>query len=576
MKFNQIKYRLLAILIYLLWGLQVSHSQNLENIGKGEAFTLNGGINANQVLYFANGMEDRRDPYNYFLSGNLTFGLYGWTVPLTFSYSNQNSSFQQPFNQYGLSPTYKWITAHAGYRSMTFSKYSLNGHLFLGGGVEVNPWDKVKVSAMYGRFQKAVEEDTTDTGNVPAYKRMGGGIKVSIGDSKNFVDLIVFKAKDDKNSLNEPIILNDTKPEENLVLGVNFAKIISERIVLKAEYANSAITEDSRSEGVTSGKIYDNLKFAFRPKVASSYYNAVNAGIQYKLRNAGIGIAYERVDPGYRTLGSYFFNNNLENIALTNSLVLFNKKARINWRMGVQRNNLDKKELSSLKRLSGAFNINFMATPRLVYNASYTNFSTVVNFRSQFDVINQVSPYENLDTLNFRQVAQNANLSMNYVINESKERRQNLTVNLAYQVTNDEQAQLEQPTGSQFYNINSAYSLNFGPSGWTLNFAVNGNISESPNANSSIFGPSISARKSFFEKKLSSSLSFSINNAYTNDQLSSRVANLRGSLNYTLLEKHQFNLNLTGVNRFSPQNEVQPKFSEFTAQVGYNYNFGLR
>jgi len=38
-------------------------------------------------------------------------------VSYSFSYifSNQQSSFQQPFNQYGLHPTYKWITGHIGY-----------------------------------------------------------------------------------------------------------------------------------------------------------------------------------------------------------------------------------------------------------------------------------------------------------------------------------------------------------------------------------------------------------------------------------------------------------------------------
>jgi hypothetical protein len=571
------KYRLLILTLGFVCLLSIqSNAQNLENIGKGNALTINGGINANQVLYFATGVEDRRDPYNYFLSGNLTFGLYGWTVPLTFSYSNQNSSFQQPFNQYGLSPTYKWLTIHAGYRSLTYSKYTLNGHLFLGGGVEASPWKKVKVTAMYGRFQKAVEEDTLDTGNVPAYQRMGGGIKVSIGDSKNFVDLIAFKAQDDENSLLNTPVSSEISPQENLVLGANFGTVIAQRIVLKGEYANSAITEDTRAENVTSGKVYDNLNFAFRPKVSSSYYQAYNGSLQYKLKFTAIGISYERVDPGYQTLGSYFFNNNLENIAFTNSLILLNKKARVNWRMGMQRNNLDNQELSSMKRLSGAVNINFMATPKLVYNASYTNFSTVVNFRSQFDLINQVSPYENLDTLNYRQVAQNANLSMNYIINDSKEKRQNLTFNVAYQVTNDEQAQTEQPTGAEFYNINSSYMLNLGPDGWTFNIAANANLNQSVANNSAIFGPSISARKSFLEKKLSTTITFSINNAYTNNQLTNRVANLRSALNYTLLEKHQFTLNLTGVNRFSPQNEEQRKFSEFTAQMGYSYNFGLK
>ena len=60
---------------------------------------------------------------------------------------------------------------------MSFSPYTLSGHEFLGGGVELTP-DKIpfKFSAMYGRLQKATEPDTLS--GDPSYKRMGGGFKV--------------------------------------------------------------------------------------------------------------------------------------------------------------------------------------------------------------------------------------------------------------------------------------------------------------------------------------------------------------------------------------------------------------
>ncbi|MGB3468518.1 MAG: hypothetical protein WBA74_24750 [Cyclobacteriaceae bacterium] len=552
--------------------------QDLANIGKGEALKVSGSINANQVLYLSQGIDGRRDPYNYFIAGNLNLSIYGWAIPLSFSYSNQNSSFQQPFNQYGLSPTYKWVTLHAGYRSLSFSKYTLNGHLFLGGGVEVAPTDKIRVSAIYGRFQQAVEEDTTRQGNVPAYRRMAGGVKFTYGDSKDFVDVIIFKAKDDENSLASPPIANNVNPEENLVLGVGFNKTFSKKLVLKAEYASSAISQDIRAEEVTSGNVYDGLSFAFRPRVSSSYYQAVNAAIQYKIKGAGFGLAYERVDPGYRTLGSYFFNNNLENIAFTNTLVAMKNKVRLNWRMGVQRNNLDNEELNTLRRLSGAINVSFMASPKMIYNASYTNFRTVVNFRSQFDQINQAGPFLNLDTLNYKQVAQNANLNANFVLNDSKERRQNLNVNIAYQQSADEQANVEQPTGASFYNINSSYSLSLG-STTTMSAAFNANLTNTIANTNSIIGPSLGIRKNFFDRKLSTNASFSFNNSYNDGILTSRIANMRFSGSFSVKEKHQLALNFTGVSRFSISNSGQDdqqenRFKEFTIQFGYNYSFG--
>lgn len=552
-----------------------SAAQNLENIGKGEAFSMSGGISANSVFYEANGLEGRRDPFNYFLSGNLNISIYDWSIPLSFSYSDQNSAFQQPFNQYGLSPTYKWITLHAGYRSMNFSDYTVNGHLFLGGGFDITQKEKLKISAFYGRLQKAVEEDTTNVNNLPAYKRMGGGIKVTVGDQKNFVDVIAFKAKDDITSLESAPVVEDVKPEENLVVGLNFGTVLFEKLTFKGEVSSSAFTRDLRAETVGSGKIYDSFDFAFKSRTSSSYYNAYKSTLQYSMKNVGLGFAYERIDPGYRTLGAYYFNNNLESFSLTSTAILFQKKVRANARVGVQRNNLDKTQLNTMNRLSGSLNVNYQASERLMFNASYSNFQTVINFRSQFDYINQVSPYENLDTLNYRQISQNANVNMNYVLNNSKEKKQNLNVNLAYQNTADEQANIEQPTGLNFYNFNSSYSIVFTESNLTLNVAVNGNLTKSIDLENKIFGPSASVRKSFFDKKLSANTTVSYNNSYQNGDLSSRVVNLRLSGNYTLKEQHQFNLNLTQINRFSPNNEAQKHFTELTIQLGYNYNFSL-
>ncbi len=567
--------RSILLLVLMVFQLNLLQAQNLENIGKSEVIGVSGGINANNVFYSASGIEGRRDPYNYFLSGNINISIYDWSIPLSFSYSDQNSTFQQPFNQYGLSPTYKWITLHAGYRSMTFSDYTVNGHLFLGGGFDITPHEKLKVSAFYGRLQKAVPEDTLRQDNIPAYKRMGGGMKVTVGNQETYIDLIIFKAKDDILSLTTPPVASDIDPEENLVLGFNGGAMLFKRLTFKADISSSAITKDLRAEPASAGNMYDNLGFAFQPRASSSYYMAYKTSLQYAMNNMGIGFAYDRVDPGYRTLGAYYFNNNLESYALTGTANMFQKKVRANARLGVQRNNLDNSELSTMNRLSGSINVNYQVTPKLVIGTNYSNFKTVVNFRSQFTYLNQVSPYENLDTLNYQQISQNANMNVNYLINESKERRQNLNFNLSYQQSNDQQASVEQPTGSKFYNLNSAYTLGLGERNITINIAANANMTRSLAANTTILGPTFSLRRTFLDKKLSTTASLSYNNSYLNSALSGSVTNIRAAANYTIQEKHQFDLNVTALQRYSPQRETEQRFSELTVQLGYSYNFSL-
>ena len=114
-----------TIISLVFFSMHSMYAQDLGSIGKPNPLSVNGGISINQIGYGAVGIDSRRDPYSYFASGNLTLSLYGWSVPFTFSYSNQQSSFSQPFNQYSLHPTYKGFTGHFGNTSMTFSPYTL-------------------------------------------------------------------------------------------------------------------------------------------------------------------------------------------------------------------------------------------------------------------------------------------------------------------------------------------------------------------------------------------------------------------------------------------------------------------
>ncbi|HEU5293074.1 MAG TPA: hypothetical protein VFU05_20655 [Cyclobacteriaceae bacterium] len=65
--------------------------QNLETIGKEKPLSVSGGFSLNQIFYGVHGIESRRDPYSYYTSCNINFSLYGWSVPLSFSVSNQTS-----------------------------------------------------------------------------------------------------------------------------------------------------------------------------------------------------------------------------------------------------------------------------------------------------------------------------------------------------------------------------------------------------------------------------------------------------------------------------------------------------
>lgn len=549
-----------------------AYSQRLDAIGNEQPLKVNGGVSLEQVAYFSSGLaEGRRDPYNFFLSGNLNIDLYGWSVPFSFNYSNQSRvSFQQPFNQYGLTPTYKWITGHLGYTSMNFSSYTLAGHLFNGVGVDLAPPGNFRFSAMYGRLQKAVEADTLHRDVEPAYQRMGYGFKASYSRQKDNIDLVLFHAKDDEGSIS-PLPLGYTlTPQDNLAVGVNVTKQLFSHLLFNAEIAWSLLTRDTRAEA-------DTLSHGSLPSLglvnknsSTALYHAYKTSIAYGGKRYTLGIGYEWVAPEYKTLGAYYFNNDFENITANLQLRLLKDRLTTGINAGVQRNNLNNDKLSTMRRWVGALNMSYAASKKMNLNFSYSNFQSFVNIRSNFDYINQLTPYDNLDTLNYTQISTNATLGVNYRLSQSKEKMQMIMCNVSYMQSADKQGGVTQSSGVTFYNLNTAYSLQLVPKDMSVTLGINANTNNSAELKTVTLGPTLGLNKSLMQKKLRTAGTLSWNGSYTNGLSTARILTARVSGAYTIKKAHSFNLSLVGLNRSSQRAATM---SELTTTLGYNYNF---
>ncbi len=565
---------MLAVFALLAGATQGVYAQNLESIGKEDPIKISGGFSFNQILYGAQGINNRRDPYAYFASANLNISLFGWNVPLSFMLSNQNVTFQQPFNQFALHPTYKWATLHAGVTSMSFSPYTLSGHLFRGVGADLTPSPKWRISMMYGRLLKAVEPDTAAGSNVrPAFDRFGYGLKVGYGDPKAFIETIVFRAQDDTTSIRAIPKDQSLLPEENLVLSLAAGKTIFEKILLRAEWATSAITRDTRAprSDLENGWAY--VGGLFRPRQSSSYYDAVKANLTYQGASYSFGVGYERVDPQYRTLGAYFFNNDLENVTVNGATTLFNGKVNLSGNLGTQRDDLDNTKISNMRRLVAATSVAIVPSPRFNLSVAYSSFQTFTNIRSQFVDINQLTPYENLDTLNFTQIARNGTLSAMYMPGRNKDRRQTVSMNLMVQDAADRQAGVLQNSGLRFYNLNTAYNLLITPRQLTVSASFNVALSDGAALQTRTFGPTLAMGKQFFDKKLRTQLSVSHNQTQTEQKNMGRILNGRLSGAWSWKKKHNINFGVVMMNRTNRTEQQPGMITEYTGTLGYAYAF---
>ena len=549
-------------------------AQNLESIGWQPLVTLSGGVSLNQIGYASTGIENRRDPYNYFLAGSLNLDIYGMSLPFNFTYSNQESSFHQPFNQFSIHPTYKWITGHFGFTSMSFSPYTLNGHIFEGVGLDVRRGEKWEIGIMYGRFQRAVQPDSTSSEEiVPAFRRIGYGINLKYGDQLNFVKFSLFRSLDDLNSLRYVPQDEGILPEENLVGSVGFSKQLFGKFVIKGEYASSAISRDIRAdEQSTNQEGIGNLTTLFTPRTSSSIYSAFNGQLDYISKKYIVGLRYEHVGAGYETHGAYYFNNDFDNLTVRSSFPFLRGKANANVNLGVQSNDLENTKVSGTKRWVGSLNLAYQPIQQFNINLGYSNFTTFTNINRDYLDLSYLTPYDRLDTLNYAQVSQNANLQLNYNFSPSADVSRSIMAGLTYMESHDMQGEITQPTSSDFYTFNGGYRHALTSLGLSMSLMMNLQYNITETYNTSVIGPSFMLSKLFFERKLRSSFSMAYNRVNTPETATGQTINFRLMGNYRLLEKHSFNLSLIAVNRRGGQSEVMSS-SEFTATLGYNYRF---
>lgn len=539
-----------------------------DQFGKGRMFKFSGGLSANSVFYHGNGGYGR-NPFSYFINGNVNFNIYGLVnLPFSFTLSDMGGNYTYPIppNRLSLHPSYKWVTAHIGNISMNFSSYTLSGYLFSGAGIDLEPEGAVKGSIIYGRLQKAAEYDTANRTVPAAYERWGVGARIQLDKGKYKGGIIVFHAWDDPQSLFDLPDSLGVFPMENTVISFNTGIQVMKQMNITVEYAASALTRDVRAESSEGTGI---LRYVVNSRASTGFYSAMKSQLQYSLENSMLGVAYERIDPGYQTLGAYYSNNDLENITVNAVQPLFMGKGTVTMNAGFQRDNLDNQKSGSSSRAIGSFNFSYVPTEQISAVFSYSNFQTYMRVRSQFQTINQLDNFQNLDTLDYTQVSQNANVSLNFILKQTEEQMRTLGVDVSFQETADRQGGIiRNGNGSQFYNASVMYSSQVRKS---LNITGSFNVTYNTIGRNDFvtLGPSVGFRGKVLREKVSVSASASYNASKEEAEWDGHVLNLRGNTLYHIGKHHHFNLTILNQMRKSASNS----FDDITITLGYNVNF---
>lgn len=548
------------------------YSQNLETLNQNKPISIKGSVGASMIFFDATGRPSNRPPFSWALIGSPVLDIYGITFPFSFTISDQERDFRQPFNKIGVSPYYKWAKLHLGYRNLNFSPYTLAGHTILGAGIELKPGN-FRTGFIYGRLLRAVPLTALNYDlnksyvSTPAYQRKTWSFKAGYGTENNYADIILFKGWDDASSLDVDPAFKNIMPAENFIVSFVTHQKLGKRFNFEFEYAKSLYVLDSRvSAPDTSGKGFlEPFSFLYKSNSSSYLSSALDSKFGYSGQIFTLNIRYKRVEPDFRSMGAYFFQNDLENITIEPMLKFNKEKYTLSASLGLQHDNLNNKLPNTTKRTIGSLNLNGTPSQRYNFNINYSNYDLGQSAGA--------TPVDSLYELS--QTTQN--LSVNQNLNFMGETFVHyFIVSYNFQKLNDKNRLLYQSNSFTTNILIASYMVSYMPVNLNITIGYSYTTFDLSSAETSYMGPNLSISKSFMKNTLAVSLSENLftNSSTDNNTLETTENNLnRVSLNltYRLAKKHRFTVK--GYINKSTSDTVSNNYNEKRGELGYVYTF---
>ncbi|BAV10034.1 hypothetical protein SAMN05421788_1011464 [Filimonas lacunae] len=563
---RQLMYKSGLLPVFVCLSFSFLHAQDIDQLAKQKPVSISGTVGIGIGTYKVSGIPSRARKFSYLVSGSPVVSLYGISFPVGIVVSDQQRGFTQPFNQYGASPRYKWLTVHAGWRSLTFSPYTLGGAVFLGGGVEVNP-GKLRLGFIYGRFNKAIEADSSKSSNVftqiPAYKRTGYAAKIGYGTEENHIDFIYLKAKDDSNSVRKLPSSYNITPAENAVFGVSFRYKILKHILLEGDGAGSLYTRDLGADTFSNELLKDAKLLTRIAKINASTQalTAAQAAIGYEAKAFTVKLQYKRIDPNYQSMGAYYFETDVENYTVAPSFFLLQRKLVVSGSLGWQHDNILKDKSFRSNKTIGNVNVGYNVQS-FGANVQYSNYGI-----NQSRGLNPV-----IDTLRVARTNHNLNGMARFSFN-SDQLTQNIILVANYQAMVDLNSFTAANSETNSKTGNLSYQVGFVKPGVNVSAVYNYTVADAPSVHTVIHGPSLGLDKQLWQSKLLLNTNWSYQLQSTNSVKAGHYISGSFTGSVRVSKRNSVNATLTYLRSASEDETLNPSFSEFRTNFTYAYTF---
>jgi len=343
-----------------------------------QSVTTGGSYGVHGELYSISGRESRRPPSTGMIFIRPEIRAYGMSVLVDITMSSEENSVRQSFNRFAIEPSWSWGGLKVGDFTTFHSPYTLNGTTLRGAGLSLSP-GLFRFSSAWGRANRAVESGTgTFFPEAAAYKRTAWAIKVGAGrDDESFIDLNVFKAKDDALSIQGPA---GVTPEENLIISLNMKLgLLNNRLRLQTEQAAALHSRDIRSQSMTIDElpgwahhIY-NARLSTRFGIAQSFSAGLEAG------QLALDTRYRVINPGFVSLGSPWLQNDIRDWTVSPVIRLTENRGSIRLSHTDRRDNLENDKRFTTRSRRSTAGVNLRVSRRFSVNSSAGLYRSMID-----------------------------------------------------------------------------------------------------------------------------------------------------------------------------------------------------
>ncbi len=401
--------------------------QRINQIKESDPLSISGSVGTSLGLSY-NSNFPGSTPFSGSIFANLNLNIYSFNLPISFYFVNNTTSFnypQLPTFRLGATPTWKRFRFHLGNSSMHFNNYTYSGLSFLGAGLEYQGklFRGAAFAGLLSQATKVIGYDdrtafqqladsllglNTPASYLPQYRRDAIGVKLGIGNAKNFIDISFMKAKDREKTL--PEYLRDSiAAKDNFTIGLSGRFSIKSWFSFTANVGASAYTSDLRdslSPAVIEamGKYSSILEktdwlLGFRNNTTLRF--AGDASMNFFTKCFNGSVTYRFIQPDYVSLGASTFSQNTHSLGLNTNFNMFKNRSILSLIGYIQRDNLNSKQMYTNQVATYTLNWNNTISDHFSLNLSYNGIK-----QNEFDGTCEVP-----DSLRIDQITHTATIS---------------------------------------------------------------------------------------------------------------------------------------------------------------------